>query len=253
MVAGEESSFSSRHPKANNRYYKEEIVKSLVLNRFTKWKAARALRTKKAMLDLLWVVLSARGVGTGRWASTQKTLLDRTVPSSVFATRLMQKHYLGFFLRSPVVQPGFSMFVRGFGVLGSSKMQFVPISGGDHMLMKWWFSQLVEAGAGGKPILFLVWSRYLPGMTCTISWFQHRFSVGCGYIKKHDTKQLEYWYYWESCLDVVEQKLMTNGKYNRNVTFVNSTRKKKSCNLRTGNKKCGISWELIRGLREEKG
>lgn len=28
-------------------------------------------------------------------------------------------------------------------------------------------------------------------------------------------------------MDVIQQKLMTNGKYIRNVTFVNSTRKKK--------------------------
>lgn len=103
----------------------------------------------------------------------------------------------GLLPRSPVTQPGFIMFVRGFGVLGSSKMQFVPVSGRDYRLMKWWFSQLVEAGAGGKPILFLVWSRYLPGMSGTISRFQHRFSVGCGYMKKHDTKQLEYCHYWE--------------------------------------------------------
>lgn len=70
-------------------------------------------------------------------------------------------------------------------------MQFVPVSGGDHMLMKL-FSQSVKAGVGGKPILFLVWSKYLPGMTCTISRFQHRFFFGYGYMKKHDTKQLGY-------------------------------------------------------------
>lgn len=196
MVAVEEGGFSSHHPKANNRYCKEKIVKSLELNRFKKWKAARAWRTKKAMLDLLWVVLSMHGVG--RLAGTQKT--QCTVGAGQFPLLSLQpdwsKNSTWASSQSiPRIQYVYKRFLESQGVAKCSLCSYQ-----EEITCWWnsgWFSQLVEVGAGGKPILFLVWNRYLPGMTGTISRFQHRLFIGYGYMKKPDTKQLEYCHYWE--------------------------------------------------------
>lgn len=173
----------------SKRCQKEEIVKSLVLSGFTTWQAARAVRTEKVMMVLFRTVLSCPpkleqegGLTRGKQSPLSPSQSDRC-KNITWA--------MGSFSRSPVAQPGFNMLARGFGVSGSSRTWLVPVLGGDHMQTKW-FSQLVEAGAGGEPLLFLVRNRHLPGMTWAVSRFWNRFFVGCESTKRHDRKQLAY-------------------------------------------------------------
>lgn len=41
-------------------------------------------------------------------------------------------------------------FQEGLESQAVAEHHLCPVSGGDHMQMKWWFSQLVEAGAEGE-------------------------------------------------------------------------------------------------------
>lgn len=100
-------------------------MKSLLLNRFTKGKAARALRTEKVMRDLLRVVLSCPPEleqEHGKHCCTGQSSLPSLQPD-----RCKNITWgIGFFPRAPVTQPEFGILARGFGVSGSSRTSFMP-------------------------------------------------------------------------------------------------------------------------------